>query len=420
MTWQDRNRGNIVLTSPNGTEFEAFWTGDPRSFSKKLGIFSYPKIIGDVVQDLGSSSVKYPLTISFNGGDHDLDADLFFETCKEKGLWTIQHPIKGNLLLQLVDVSEAVQPVENSNTSVFGLSFMEPISDEIVASVPELGSIVDQQNTALNDRSFGQFIDKVRFGRAAGKAAIALATNIVANASELALAPLFSISAELNSNFNAIKSGIAETLTADIFNPGVLAGQLQNLIQLPFLSTDEIQPRLDAYNNLALSLFSLGTDLPTDDGINTLTVKDLALTTIIGSLAQISVTGLLQTRSQVVETIEFIQNLFSNITDNLDEGQTQYCENPIDSQYFSQSETFNDAFLIITQASEYLLKRSLDLSFEKTIILKEPRTPIEITITEYGDLGENESNYDLFLSSNKLKGNDILILQAGTAVVVYV
>ena len=43
-----------------------------------------------------------------------------------------------------------------------------------------------------------------------------------------------------------------------------------------------------------------------------------------------------------------------------------------------------------------------------------------ITIDEYGELGDNDINYDLFISSNNLKGNDILLLEAGREVVVYV
>lgn len=67
----------------------------------------------------------------------------------------------------------------------------------------------------------------------------------------------------------------------------------------------------------------------------------------------------------------------------------------------------------------YLLRSVFDLSVEKRFKLEKRRAPIEITISEYGSLGDDDSNFQLFIDSNGLKGNDILILPEGREVVVY-
>ena len=53
MSWKDRLRGEIVLTSPDGDVFNAKWVGNDRSKEKKIGRFDYPDFDGSVIQDLG-------------------------------------------------------------------------------------------------------------------------------------------------------------------------------------------------------------------------------------------------------------------------------------------------------------------------------------------------------------------------------
>jgi hypothetical protein len=56
---------------------------------------------------------------------------------------------------------------------------------------------------------------------------------------------------------------------------------------------------------------------------------------------------------------------------------------------------------------------------EKRFKLSLPRAPIEIVITEYGSLGENDAYLDEFISANDLSSYEILMLPAGREVVTY-
>ena len=134
MSWRDRLRQSIELTSPDGNIFEAAWQGNSRSMDKKLGLFEFPKVKGTKVQDLDIGSARYPLTIFFVGENNDQESDRFFKACRERGVWTVIHPVRGSLNLQLISVTENIQPVESGNVTQFdtGVEFprKERRSDE--------------------------------------------------------------------------------------------------------------------------------------------------------------------------------------------------------------------------------------------------------------------------------------------------
>jgi archaellum component FlaF (FlaF/FlaG flagellin family) len=92
----------------------------------------------------------------------------------------------------------------------------------------------------------------------------------------------------------------------------------------------------------------------------------------------------------------------------------------IDKQYFANSQNYTSLMNTYALTIQYLLSQFFNLATEKRFTIKSKRSPLEITVTEYGSIGENESNYQLFIDSNQLTGNEILILQPGREVVIYV
>ncbi len=74
--WRGRLRDSVQLTSPDGNIFNPLWRKDSYSGNKKLGIFEYPKVDGTIIQDLGINGTRYPLTLYFEGPDHDIEARL--------------------------------------------------------------------------------------------------------------------------------------------------------------------------------------------------------------------------------------------------------------------------------------------------------------------------------------------------------
>ena len=87
----------------------------------------------------------------------------------------------------------------------------------------------------------------------------------------------------------------------------------------------------------------------------------------------------------------------------------------IDKQFISQSVGYSTVQNLYALTMQYLLSQFFNLKTEKRFTLKNKRSPLEITVTEYGTLDD----YDLFIESNELAGDEILILPAGKEIVIY-
>lgn len=430
--WRERVKETITLISPDGNEFEAKWRGSTRTVVKKLGIFAYPKVKGNIVQDLDVESDVYPITIYFDGKNADLHSTAFMGAIRQTGTWTIGHPTRGFVELQLMSATENDEPVESGGIYEINTEWIEPIDPETLVTARELAGIIDELANQLNQSAIDQFIQALDDSTEALQDNIDAAVNVVTNASDIILGPVAATVDAIDNAFNAIQSGIQATLNETVLEAQGLGGQIQQLTQLPLLATNDITQRLDVYDNLSDEFI---TNLPSGNrpkDKNRIAVYELSLVSCLASYARIITTGIIgstagadirfpiQTRAQAVETVEKLSAFFEKVTESLDAMQENFQDTDIDLQYFSQSQSFGNAALMFAQAIRYLLIALYDLKIEKRFTLGKPRAPIEITVTEYGDLGENDVNLDLFIVSNELKGNDIILLPPNREVVVYV
>lgn len=398
MTWIDRLKPDIQLTSPTGQQFAAQWTGNSRTAEKRLGVFEYPGVDGAEVQDLGIGPDRYPLTLYFDGSDHDLTAKEFWEACKEVGLWSIDHPVRGLLFLQLVSVTENMNPVESGNITTVDTEWIEPNSDIISVSITEQTAAVKGAVIVLQDQAAGQFnavADTNAITRLKNSVNVAVTTinNTLAGAAAL--------SADISASVSSVQRGIVSALTASTLDTLSLAGQIQTLIDLPGQAVDDVLTRYDYYNTLIENTIN--------SNIADVAVKELVLIGCLSSLGTTIAEAEFDNREKSLVFVDNLRDVFDTITNALDESQISA---DIEKQYFSQSQSYNDAAQMVSIAVNLLLRRSFDLSAVKRITLGRPRVPWEIAITEGVDL-------DKFIESNRLKAEEILLLPAGKQVVVY-
>lgn len=421
MSWIDRLKKTIVLTSPTGQVFEGKWAGNSISAEKKLGIFEYPNIIGTLTQDIGVTGTRYPLTIYFDGPDNDIISIQFMKALTtESGPWLIIHPVLGSLSLQLTTTTGDIGPVESGGLTKFDTEWIEALDSNVTKSIPELASDIINQAIETNTTAAEQAVSEIKQDTASEK----LATELAVNGSVVEitdnLKSLYETVPELNAQITSIVSAIQDTITQTTIDILALAGEIQTLVQLPATATTDIESRLTSYTNMILDVIGL---LPSGTKVedkNIVSVQELTLSAAIVAIAQISSSGSLDTRNQAILAAATISDQFTDITNALDNVQDNFIYKDIDLQYFSQSASFSDASIIIGEALEYLLLASYELKIEKRLTMAYPRAPIEVTVTEYGTLGLNDENFDLFIASNKLKNNELLILPANKEVVVYV
>jgi hypothetical protein len=427
--WAARLAASIEMTSPSGKQFSPKWQGNARSFDKKLGIFSYPKLVGNVVQDLEANSARYPLTLSFDGKDNDLTAATFFEAAREKGPWDVIHPVHGYVQLQLISISEQVQPVASGGITVFDTEWIEPIDPDELVTARELQSKTEEAIKDLNISAAQQFADNVTQAAASATNAIASAASTVAAIMDVATSPLFDSLDALNSVVNATQTALQSTITQAEIITDSLAGQIQQLAQLPALGSGSGSSKLDAFSNVIdavserLPLTGLASSGDVEILKNGVAVNELALNAAVGAIAKAAIVSSLVTRADALVLAGRLGDLFTTITANLDATQEAFSGQPADLQYASNGQAFADANNVITLATRYLLAVAPDLKIERRQILDEPKTPVQIVLEAYGELGADGELLDLFIEVNKLgdalDGNGILVLDRGSEVVTY-
>lgn len=407
MSWQDRVQQGIVLVSPGGEQFIALWQGDRRSVNKKLGIFDYPFYQGSMVQDLDVNADLYPLSFNFEGADHDLEAERFFEACKLRGVWTINHPTKGVKTLQLVSVTEEIQPVDNCNITVFNSEWIEPLGQFATVSIAQLGAAVKASAAVVIVKAQEQFTSGIKLKKPSALAQFKASIAKITAGIKAVLDPLTQTVAEVNAAVDGVYRGITAALQTSTLSVVALAGQIQNLISLPGQILGDLSTRIDCYTKLITDV----TGLTHRDG-NSLVTTELVATVALANIASVIVDSQLTTREDALALIETAAVTLTSVTDALDNGQSQFADIELEIRYYSQSDAYTDTVLLTAQLMNFLLRQAFDLAVAKRFTLKTNRCPVEIALTEGIDL-------DLFISSNNLKGDDILLLTAGREVVVY-
>jgi hypothetical protein len=421
MSWQDRTRPLIKLVSPSGAAFEPYWQGNSRNMAKKLGIFNLPRIRGAQVQDLEVAAGLYPLTLFFEGADHDLIAEQFFIACRERGRWQVTHPVKGLLALQLVSVSEGVDPVSSGNITKFETEWIEPLDPSSVKSPVQLAAEAQLQVQEVNDRAAEQFDTVLTTGLFPAKTGAVEIIREYFDIYDNTLSELVNSSEAVRDRVSSVYRGIIDAISQPAINGITLAAQIQEWIQLPVLASSDTEARLESYKNfIDRGLAETRKIVVGDDYTrNTASAHELLLTAGLTAVAQVSVSGTFETRPVAVEAALEVSGQFITVTDRLDE-VSELFTGVLATKYFSQLDSFCSTWLLTAQAVNYILRTSFDLAIERRFTLSQRRAVIEIVITEYGTLGDNDINYDNFIRYNKLKNNDIVILPAGREVVVYV
>jgi prophage DNA circulation protein len=419
-SWATRTRTEITFISPSGQRFRALWRANSITTEKKLGIFEFPRFNGTVVQDLGVKGRQFPLTIYFEGENADLDAQKFEGAMAEDGVWSVNHPTRGPLVLQPVNCSPMEDPTDSGNVWVVDTNWIESTDQSSPGSAPEAAALANSQIHRVNAVAGQQFARVVSTRLPSELTALRAAVSSVVTQVSRFIGEISKAVAEIEAAVTSIKQGIDEVLNAAFVEPLMLAGQIQQLIQLPSQIAMSVGSKIDTYGKIAAAIFNVVPAAPTAAGRNVAAVADLTYTAIFGALTGVGISGEYISRAAAVQTAEYLSNQFIDVTNHLDEIQEMYSENLITTQYFSQSESFSVSSRMMYLTIAYLLSLSFNLPVEKRITLTRPRAPIEITITEYGGLGPQDSLFDFFITTNHLKGNEILILPVGRQVVVYV
>ena len=416
LNWRARLAGVITLISPSGIEFTAKWKRDPRKKDKKLGIFEFPLVNGNIVQDLAMQSSYYTFTLHFDGPDNDVIASAFYETCDEIGPWHVYHPVHGYMYLQLIRVAEDDDPIDSGGITKVTTEWIEPLDEEFLLTERSLSGHIDDLMATFAAVSITQYENNVWLDTFGEESACSSTASQVAAETAIVLGDVASENDKVFQSWQNSQAGLEDVIAADELDAGSLAGNLRGIIQIPTLGSDDIQDLIERLEDLINTIIA---GLPTGTtkiDANRAMTSETSMGFALGAACRVVSMGTLLTRAEAVETAQKLLDLLDEITRALDEIQEQFEELRADLQYYAQTSSYQSAMDVVAAAVTFLLATAFNLAVEKRYFLAEPKTPIQIVIEEFGD----DDRLDEFISWNKLSGEKILLLPAGYEVVLYV
>ena len=361
--WQERLRKKIQLNAPDGTEFNAFWAGDERSKEKKLGVFDYPDTNGSGVQDLGINSSKYNIPFFFEGFDHDLRAEKFFNACDQSGIWQIIHPTKGFLYLNLVSVTEKIQPITKGNITEFETQWIQPIPDDIRLSSKQISSQIEEEIRKANEIVSEQYAANLKLNTA---------TEVIANKKTIldqikdaekqfnrTIQKVKDVYNEYDQTIRSVQEGIDDVLT----QAETISDQIQKIpryiSQIPEKIIEKVQSVSDFIDDSITRVNNIF-GIKTEDK-NTVNVCELNISAGIQAVAEIIITEEIETRNDAIQLIEMYSTMWENSVSALDIVQDNFSSNNIENKYFSNSLSFNSLSYLISLVFRYLIESSVSI-----------------------------------------------------------
>lgn len=422
MSYESQVSEQILFLSPELNVFSALWKSGDRSGSKKLGIFDPPKFKGSIVQDMDVKSTAYPLTVFFDGFNHIKDGAKFFKALEsEKGVWDVGHPVYGSLRLQLIDYKQVNDPTGDAAVTTFETNWLEPALPESLISSPELGALTLLEALDAIEDGLLQ-LQQLRTDLYSAVQSALNTINKISGLSNTVMSELAATQNLINDSWNEAKNTletVKTTFQADPSDPEIQAeiGQaLIDVIAIPLEASDNYDIRIDFYDELANMSYSSAPTGSSAEDYNSALFFELSMIAILISGARIIVTSNFKTRSEIISAIEKVQESWNNIIASIDAIQDNFKDLDIDKQYFGNSAAYTSLVNTYTLTMQYLLSQFFNLATEKRFTIKNKRSPLEVTVTEYG----SPEFYDLFIESNELSGDEILILNPGKEVVIYV
>jgi prophage DNA circulation protein len=425
MSWQDRLRPEIKFVSPSGLKFSALWKGDSISSEKRLGRFAYPNIDKEVVQDMGMNSRDVPLTVYFDGSDHDKNARAFEKALYEPDAWQVTHPVYGLLRLQLVSYKLAAEPVESGNVTVVETEWIEPADDEEIDAIPDLFAVVEVaienvKKTSMLDIIKGAVQKTVSQSKA------------IANAVRKGINTVNGVIYKADAGINAVQRTINNLANEAYLDIAAISGGVISIMQVPALMYGSMSNKIAMFQNLGDKIkadFTAALDLSEDGNMpensgaslnNEAQTVQLFLNTITAAMAQSIISEPAETRREALLALNKYRQFTSEAQAALDRAAAMTANVRIENQFVARASSGEAIATLNAAVMRYIMGSMLDLKIERRMVLDRPRAPLDIAITEYKATGENaDYYYDFFCRTNYLHGQEWLLLPTGKEVVIY-
>ena len=417
MSWEERIAGAASYTPPSGGEAIVFdYDNFSATVDKRTTSFQFPGVDGSLIQDLGRSGRKCPVTAIFHGPDCDLEASAFEKALYERGIGRLNHPVYGDL--NVVPFG-AVQRRDNlqtrANVVTVQVTFWEVISSITIATEENPRTATEKAIRTSNDAGQQGLVEYIKVFSI--EELVSLQNSVAALVNDLnkLIRPIANTVESIVRTYDAIEQSILRGIDTVVGTPLALAAQIQALIQAPARAVELIQTKLDGYGNLFDSLLGANAGEPFEPGLNNVHSNDfhtldMAAGAVLSAIALSALNSTFETAPQAITTADFLLTKFGEYTDWRD-------KNFESLEQIDTGEAFQGVQEMVSIASAFLIETSFSSAQERVMVTNRPRTLIDLCAELYGEVDER---LDFFIRSNSLNGTEIIEIPADREILYYV
>lgn len=408
MSFLDRLE-QLQYTSPSGATFTLRFQELERSGGKKAPVTEFPQKNAGAVQDLGNTTIRYPINCYITGRDYDLEADRFKAALGESGPGTIQHPRWGTIPALPVTWQQTENFVNGMGRAVFQIEFVQ--ADDVQLTSPrtarkaatDANAAVDDADAAIQAGLEGTEVTDPG-ERAALKEQATKSLSTITDAFDQVTGVSDSVRQSINETVGSITREIDSLVQAPID----LAESLLRLYRLPADTATDILEKIDGYQTIFGQV---------SDQVTATTERYGELFGLIGAAqvqgigiaaSEAAVTGTTATRASAIQAVDALSTLAGDVFTTLEE---------LNANDFASAWATRKA---MTAALTALIDRSLDLPAERVHVTVGDITPIALAYKLYGETADIEAMTTRLISYNGLAGSEILLIPAGQEVRWYV
>ena len=397
MSWVERIKNGIIITTGDGKVYNPLWKNATKTKEYNTTQFDFSNVSGSLVTRQEPKGRKYLLEIYFQGEDNIDQANEFETSADDKRAWVISHPLYDRIVVQPLSMN-----IDNTSMNVtkFSITVIETITednprtsqdptDKIIADQAALQEVTAQTYAELVEPEIEDIRDS-------------LATNqkLFEEGKKIAIS-----TEDFEAYFDAFKraNSAIDNVTSDILGA---ARAIQTLINAPAKFQQTVKNRIQSIENQFQSLSDQISNIFNPNGKTTYEGNSTGL---LGAYTLALVTNTdYQTRREVLSYVDKLNDMYQSYLDNLELLQTD--------NYNSTSSwlpNYENALLLnnlINFTTARLFDIAVDARQERAIILEKDDNIVNLTHRFYG-LDEDDENLDLFISTNEIGINEMLIVK---------
>ena len=413
--WKDKiKEGSFTSSTGQRVEFE--YEEVDRDITKKGTRFEFRNVNNSYAQDSGITSRSFPLTIYISGPDYDLKCDVFDSAILTKGVGRLEIGFYSVDAVVLGKVSRKDRFVDGAGQAVYTLEFIESIKSLYPTENVDILEDVKAKGAESEQKIKEQFEQNIKVDSTVEEETLYLRYKEYLNQVNDSFRSLSNSMSETRALFDQYYELANVSINTFLGNPAKFFFNLNLLIKTPSQMGNDLGNKIDGYLNFFRSTSNdvdQNVNDPTlpADAQNNLALGDGMLGTVIASLANLSTTATFESRSNAKELSDAIAQVSESYVEIRDQwyGKAEVLDTGESQQIISS----------VSSGAQKLLNNSLfDLPVERNITLTSPRTILDLAYQYYRNVSQETVQY--IIDTNRLQGDEILLLPVGKTVTFYI